>query len=93
MVIWTSEMSTVLHLLRAKREKKQEKRINTREKQIFSQKVVKWSNKNTNSRSHKINEKIWQKLGRHTSHSVMQLPAKSSLLSQSFAHKINDKID
>ena len=40
----------------------------------------------------KINEKKRQKLRRHTSHSLMQLAAKSLLLSQSFAHKINDKI-
>ena len=71
----------------------QEKPINTREKQ-FQLKVVKWSKKNANSSSHlrKINEKVRQKLGHHTHHSLMQLPAKSSLLSQSFAHKINDKI-
>ena len=60
----------------------------------FQLKLVKWYKKNVDSRSHlhKINEKIRQKLGRHTSHSLMQLPAKSSLLSQSFAHKINNKI-
>ena len=60
----------------------------------FHVKLVKWTKKNGNSRSHlhKINEKIRQKLGRHTSHSLMQLPTKSSLLSQSFAHKLNDKI-
>ena len=48
-----------------------------------------------NSRSHlrKINEKIRQKLGRDTSYFLMQLPGKSSLLSQSFAHKIHDKIN
>ena len=61
--------------------KQQEKRINTREKQ-FQLKLVKWSKKNANSSSHlrKINEKVRQKLGRHTYHSLMQLPAKSSLL-------------
>ena len=61
---------------------------------MFQLKLEKWSKKNANSRSHlrKINEKIRQELGRHTSHSLMQLPAKSSLLSQSFAHKINTKI-
>ena len=60
----------------------------------FQLKLVKRSKKNANSCSHlrKINEKITQKLGRHTSHSLMQLPAKSSLLSQSFEHKIIDKI-
>ena len=61
--------------------KLQEKRINTREKQ-FQLKLVKWSKKNANSSSHfrKINEKVRQKLGRHTCHPLMQLPAKSSLL-------------
>ena len=74
--------------------KQQGKRINTREKTKFQLKLVKWSKKDANSHSHlrKINEKIRQKLGRHKSHSLMQLPAKSSLLSQSFAHKINDTI-
>ena len=73
--------------------KQQEKRINTREKQ-FQLKLVKWSKKHANSSNYlrKISKKVRQKLGRHTHHSLMQLPAKSSLLSQSFAHKINDKI-
>ena len=91
MVIWTNEIPTILHLFWAKRENnwKYESML---EKKKFQLKLVKWSKKNANSRSHlrKINER--QKLGRHTSHSLMQLPAKSSLLSQSLAHKINDKI-
>ena len=63
--------------------KQHEKRINTREK--FQSKLEKWSKKKVNSFNHlcKINEKIRQK----------QLPAKLSLLLQSFAHKINDKIN
>ena len=93
MVIWTKEIPTILHFLWAKRETTG-KTNQYKRKTKFHVKQVKWSNKNANSRSHlrKINEKITQKLGRHTSHSLMQLPAKSSLLSQSFAHKINDKI-
>ena len=61
--------------------KQQEKRINTREKQ-FQLNLVKWSKKNANCSSHlrKINEKVRQKLGRHTYHSLTQLPAKLSLL-------------
>ena len=63
------------------------------ERNKVSLKAGKMAKKNANSHSHlrKINEKITQKLGRHTSHSLMQLPAKSSLVLQSFAHKINDK--
>ena len=46
--------------------------------------------KNANSRSHFA---VRQKLGSSQMHSQMQLPAKSSLLSQSgSAHKISDKI-
>ena len=42
---------------------------------MFQLKLVKWSKKNAKSRSHlrKINEKVRQKLGPHTSHSLMQL--------------------
>ena len=75
--------------------KQQEKRIKTREKNKVSVKTGKNDlRKNANSRSNlgKINEKIRQKFARQASHSLMQLPAKSSLLSQSFAHKINDQI-
>ena len=63
------------------------------DKKKVSLKAGKTAKKNANSRSHlrKINAKIRQKLGRHASHSLMQLPAKSSLVLQSFAHKINNK--
>ena len=75
------------------RGKQQEKRIDSRENKV-QLKLVNWSKKNANYRSHlrKIDENIRQKLERHTSHPLKGLPAKSSLLSQSFAHKINDKI-
>ena len=55
----------------------------------FQLKLAKWYRKNANSRSHlhKINEEIRQKLGHHTSHSLMQVPAKSSRLLQSFRTK------
>ena len=74
--------------------KKQEKRLNTREKKVWveANKMIWKKNANSLSDMRKIDEKITQRLGRHTSHSLMQLPAKSSLLSQSFAHKINDTI-
>ena len=78
-VIWYFELAKFQpsYICSGPKEKQQEKRIDTREE-----------------RSHlrKINEEIRQKLGRHTSHSLMQLPAISSLLSQSLAHKINDKL-
>ena len=91
MVIWTNEIPTILHLFWAKGETTGKTNQYKRKTKL---KLVKWSKKNANSRSHllKINEKIRQKLGRHTSHSLMELPAKSSQLSQSFAHKINDKM-
>ena len=61
------------------------------EKNKVSVKAGKMIKENANSRSalRKVNEKVRQKLGRHTSHSLMQLPAKSSLLWQSFNHKIH----
>ena len=40
----------------------------------FQFKLVKWSNANSRRHLRKINEKIRRKLGRHTSHSLMQLP-------------------
>ena len=48
------------------------------EKNKVSDKAGKMISENANSRSHvrKINEKIRRKLGRHTSYSLMQLPAK-----------------
>ena len=74
MVIWTNEIPTILHLFWEKRKKKREKRINILEEKTNVQlKLVKWSKKNANSRSHlrKINEKIRQKIGRHASHFLM----------------------
>ena len=93
MVISTNEIPTILHLFWEKKETTGKTKQYYR-KTKFQLKLVKWSKKNANSRSHlrKINEKIRKKLARHTSHSLMQLPAKSSLLSRSFAHKINDKV-
>ena len=74
--------------------KQQEKRINTTEKNVSVKagKMIRKKNANSRNDLRKIDEKMRQKLGRHTSHSLMQLPAKSSLLLQSFAHKIHDKI-
>ena len=67
MVIWTNEIPTILHLFWAKRETTGETSQYWRKTKI-QLKLVKWSKKNANSRSHlrKINEKRGQKLGRQT---------------------------
>ena len=87
MVIWTNEFQPS-YICSEQKGKQQEKRINTREKKkvlVKAGETIKEKRQLPRSHLPKINE-------RHTSHSLMQLPAKSSLLAQSFEHKINDKI-
>ena len=69
MLIWTNEIPTYLHLFWATRDTTG-KTNQYKRKTKFQWKLVKWPKKNAYSPSHlrKINEKIRQKLGRHTSH-------------------------
>ena len=67
MVIWTNEITTIFDLFWAKRETTGKTNQYYRKKQ-FQLKLVKWSKKKANTRSHlrKINEKIRQKDATHS---------------------------